>query len=189
MQVWPRVACVLIVGYLTMSRAFAYLGIPAWKVFISEVVLALLVLCGPRVRGRRWLAVVSKLPSLKRFLTWYLLFLVYGVLQVFRGIWLGNPPLIAVRDLAFNYYPIYFALGLWAGLMRPDLLPRLIRGFAWFNGIYGLLFILYLNRVEWFVPGVSAEVVPVPIFGQPIYSFVVLLGLLAYEKSVSRSWY
>src|SRR5690348_16643882 len=82
MQVWPRVACVLILGYLSLSRAFAYVGIPAWKVFISEVVLGLLFLWGPRVRGSRWLAVVLKLPSLKRLLAWYGLFLGYGILQV-----------------------------------------------------------------------------------------------------------
>ena len=186
---WPRIASVLIVGYLSLSRAFAYLGIPAWKVFVSEVVLGFLLLCGPRLETRRWLWVVLKIPNLRRFMTWYGLFLAYGVMQVFRGIWQGNPPLIAVRDLAFNYYPIYFFLGLWAGLMRPNLLPRLIRGFAWFNGIYGVVFILYLNRLEWFVPGFSAEAVPVSIFGQPIYSFVALLGLLAYEKNVGRSWY
>src|SRR6267142_6077888 len=186
---WPRIASVLIVGYLSLSRAFAYLGIPAWKVFVSEVVLGFLLLCGPRLETRRWLWVVLKIPNLRRFMTWYGLFLAYGVMQVFRGIWQGNPPLIAVRDLAFNYYPIYFFLGLWAGLMRPDLLPRLIRGFAWFNGIYGVLFVLFLNRVEWFMPGVSTEVVPVPIFGLPTYSFVALLGLLAYEKNIGRSWY
>jgi hypothetical protein len=73
--------------------------------------------------------------------------------------------------------------------MRPDLLPRLIRGFAWFNGIYGVLFVLYLNRIEWFVPEVIGGAKPVPIFGQPIYSLVALLGLLVYEKKISRNWY
>src|SRR5690242_18983858 len=111
MQVWPRVACVLVLGYLCLSRTFAYLGVLTWKVFVSEVVLAFLVLCGPRVHGRRWIWVVWELPRLKRFLLWYGLFLVYGVLQVLRGVWQGNPPLVAARDLAFNYYPIYFFLG------------------------------------------------------------------------------
>jgi hypothetical protein len=186
---WPRIACVLILGYLGLSRAFAYLGIPAWKVFVSEVVLAFLLLCGPRVKGRRWLSFVLKLPSLRQFLTWYGLFLAYGIMQVFRGIWLGYPPLIAVRDLAFNYYPIYFFLGLWAGLMRPELLPRLIRAFAWFNGIYGVLYLFFLSGVTWSVPGVSEEVVSVPIFPQPIYSFVALLGLLVYGTKFQRSWH
>src|SRR6266851_6716441 len=110
MRVWPRIACVLILGYLCLSRAFAYLGIPAWKVFVSEVVLGFLLLCGPKLESRRWLSAVLKIPNLKRFLTWYGLFLAYGILQVLRGIWQGNPPLIAIRDLAFHYYPIYLFL-------------------------------------------------------------------------------
>jgi hypothetical protein len=186
---WHRIAGILLLGYLSLSRAFAYVGLPAWKVFIGEVVLGFLLLCGPKIQSRRWLWVAPKLPGLKSFLTWYGLFLAYGIIEVFHGIYAGYPPLTVIRDLAFNYYPLYFFLGLWAGLTRPDLLPRLIRGFAWFNGIYGLLYILYLNRVEWFVPGVGAEIASVPIFGLPLYSFVALLGLLVYEKSVGRSWY
>jgi hypothetical protein len=39
---WPRVTCGRILGYLCLSRilAFAYLGVAAWKVFVSEIVLA-----------------------------------------------------------------------------------------------------------------------------------------------------
>src|SRR5260370_1469875 len=92
-------------------------------------------------------------------------------------------------DFGFNYYPIFFFLGVWAGITRADLLPRLIRCFAWFNGIYGVLFLLYLNRVSWFIPGVGDETTPIAIFGQPIYSFVALLGLLAYEKPLWRIWH
>jgi hypothetical protein len=186
---WLRIACVLILGYLGLSRAFAYLGVPAWNLFVSEIVLAFLLLFGPKINHRPWMRVMRKQPTLRRFLTCYGLFLMYGIFQVFHGISAGYPPLIALRDLAFNYYPIYFFLGLWAGLMRPDLLPRLIRGFAWFNGIYGVLYVLYLNRIEWVVPGVRAEVAPVGLFGPPIYSFVALLGLLAHEKNISRNWY
>ena len=186
---WPRIACVLILGYLSLSRAFSYVGIPAWKIFIGEVVLALLFLWGPKVNGKSWPWVAVKLPVLKSFSVTYALFFGFGILQVLHGIWVGNPPLAAARDFAFNYYPIYFLLGLWAGITRPDLFPRLIRYFAWFNGIYGVLFLLYLNRVSWFIPGVGDEIAPVQIFGQPIYSFVALLGLLAYEKNLSRIWH
>ena len=183
---WPRVFAVLIVGYLSVSRAFAYVGIPTWKVFIGEVVLALSFLWGPKFNGKFWPWVTFKLPELKSLSIAYALFLGFGILQVLHGIWVGNPPLVAVRDFAFNYYPIYFFLGLLAGIARPDLLPRLIRSFAWFNGIYGVLFLLYLNRASWFIPGVGDETTPIPIFGQPIYSFVALLGLLAYEKNLWR---
>src|SRR6266478_3764718 len=186
---WPRIACVLILGYLSLSRAFSYVGIPIWKVFIGEVVLALSFLWGPKLNGKFWPWVALKLPMLKSFSVTYVLFFGFGILQVLHGIWVGNPPLAAARDFAFNYYPVYFLPGLWAGITRPDLLPRLIRYFAWFNGIYGVLFLLFLNRVSWSIPGVGDEITPVQIFGQPIYSFVALLGLLAYEKNLWRVWH
>jgi len=138
------------------------------------------------MNGKFWPWAVVKLPVLKSLSVTYALFFGFGILQVLHGIWMGNPPLVALRDFAFNYYPIYFFLGLLAGVTRPDLLPRLIRCFAWFNGIYGVLFLLYLNRVSWFIPGIGDETTPIPIFGQPIYSFVALLGLLAYEKNLWR---
>jgi hypothetical protein len=94
-----------------------------------------------------------------------------------------------VRDFAFNYYPLYIFFGLWAGLKRPDLLPKLLRGFAWFNGIYGTLYLLFLNGIYWFFPGVSDEISAVPIFGQPVYSFVALLGIIAYDQKPWRSWH
>ena len=186
---WPRIAAILIVGYLSLSRAFAYVGIPWWKIFIGEVVLAMLFIFGPKFNARSWPKVFLEQPVLKRVVLMYGLFLGWGIVQIGHGILSGNPPLLAVRDLTFNYYPVYFFLGLSAGLMRPDLLPKLLRGFAWFNGIYGVLYIFVFNRIDWFVPGVSDEVTQVPIFGQPVYSFVALLGLIAYEKELWRSWH
>jgi hypothetical protein len=181
---WLGIIGILVIGYLSFSRTFAYIGIPPAKLFISEVCLVLFLLWGPRVGSKSWLEITRKLPCLRSLRLWYALFLAYGVFQVMRGIASGYPPLLALRDLAFNYYPLYFLLGLWAGIKRPDLLPRILRGFAWFNGIYGVFFILFLNRLDWFVPGVSNEVAPVAIFGQPIYSFVALLGLLAFERNL-----
>jgi hypothetical protein len=185
--IWPGVAAFLIVGYLALSRAFAYLGIPWWKIFVGEIVLATLFLFGPRLNARSWPRAFFEMPVLKRLCLLYALFFAYGLVQIVHGVFAGNPPLLAVRDLTFNYYPIYFFLGLSAGLMRPDLLPKLLRAFAWFNGIYGVLYLFVLNRVDWFVPGVSDEIARVPIFGQPIYSFIALLGLIAYEKDLWRS--
>jgi hypothetical protein len=176
---WPRIAAILIVGYLSLSRAFAYLGIPWWKIFVGEVVLAMLFIFGPKFNARSWPKAFLEQSVLKRVVLMYGLFLGWGILQIVHGILSGHPPLLAVRDLTFNYYPIYFFLGLSAGLMRPDLLPKLLRGFAWFNGIYGLLYIFVFNRIDWFVPGVSDEISHVPIFGQPVYSIVALLGLIA----------
>src|SRR5262249_50015646 len=154
--------------------------------FIGEVTLVLFFLWGPKVGRTPWLRSALKLPSLREFWIWYGLFFGYGVLQVLYGIQQGYPPLTALRDLAFDYYPIYFLMGLWAGVTQPELLPRVLRAFAWFNGIYGTLYILFLSRVSWFVPGVSDDVAVVPVFGQSLFSFVALLGLLAYEKNFWR---
>ncbi len=185
---WLKVAAALLLGYLCLSRTFAYIGVPQWSVFISEIVLVLFFLCGPTFRGSAWTPMVRKERALKRLAIIYAAFLGYGILQVAHGIGAGNPPLTAMRDLAFNYYPLYVLLGIWAGA-QSEALPKLLRGFAWFNGIYGVLYLLVLNRREWFMPGVSREIAPVQVFAEPIYSFVALLGLVAYEKRLWRHWY
>ncbi|HKT46789.1 MAG TPA: O-antigen ligase family protein [Candidatus Acidoferrales bacterium] len=186
---WHKTAAFLLLGYLCLGRSFAYVGIPAWSLFISEVGLVLFVVCGPNLRGETWPWSALKEPALKRFVLLYGLFLGYGILQIAHGIAAGNPAFTAVRDLTFNYYPIYLLLGLYAGMQQPQALPKLLRGFAWFNGIYGISYLLYLNRIEWFVPGVSTDISPVPVFAQPIYSFIALLGIVAYEKKLWRSWH
>src|SRR6267154_183381 len=86
---WPRLFAVLIVGYLSVSRAFAYVGIPIWKVFIGEVVLALSFLWGPGMNGKFWPWAVVKLPVLKSLSVTYALFFGFGILQVLHGIWMG----------------------------------------------------------------------------------------------------
>jgi hypothetical protein len=189
MSIWIWVTSALLFGYLSLSRSFAYLGIPTWKVFVGEVILGLFLILGPRVGRSSWLKFSLKIPSLREFWIWYALFFVYGFVEVLYGIRSGHPPLLAMRDLAFQYYPLYFLLGLWAGIKRPTLLPELLRGFAWFNGVYGILYILFLSRIQWIVPGVSDEVSDVSIFGEPLFSFVALLGVIAYEKDLRRCWY
>ena len=186
---WSRIALILILGYCLMGRSFAYMGIPPWHLFIGEIILAAFLLAGPRTARGSWARLARRIRPLRRLLKFYLVFLVYGIFQVLRGIALGHPPLTAVRDLAFNYYPVFFLLGLWVGLRKPNVLPRLFRALAWFNGIYGIAYILFLNRVSWTFPGVSDQVAPVPMFGLPEFSFVVLLGLLAYEPNLRKVWY
>jgi hypothetical protein len=65
----------------------------------------------------------------------------------------------------------------------------MIRALAWFNGVYGILFILFLNSVPWTFPGVSRDVTPVPIFGEPTFSVVALIGLLVFEENPQSVWY
>ncbi|MGB9434620.1 MAG: O-antigen ligase family protein, partial [Candidatus Acidiferrum sp.] len=186
---WLRIATFLLLGYLCFNRTFAYLGIPQLNAFIGEAVLVLLVVWGPEINGKSWIALATKLHVLKPAIRAYAILFLYGVFEVVRGINAGHPPLTALRDLAFNYYPLYLLLGLWAGLVAPDRLARNIRVFAWINGIYGVLFVLALNRVAWTIPGVSDSVAPVQIFAQPYFSFLAILGLLGFEKDLKRSWY
>ena len=186
---WFRTVSFLIIGYLCLGRSFAYLGIPAWHVFIAEIILALYLISGPATRLGRWPWVARRITKLGRLFTFFLILFAYGVFEVLRGISLGYSSLTAVRDLAFNYYPIFLVLGFWVGLKSPGLAPRLFRTLAWFNGVYGLAYILLLDRVTWTFPGVSNQVAPVPVFGTPEFSFVVLLGLLAYERDLRKIWH
>jgi len=172
-----------------MGRSFAYLGIPAWHVFIGEIVLALFLFSGPLTRLGRWPWVVRRMPRFRRLFMFFLIFFAYGVFEVLRGIALGHPALTAARDLAFEYYPVFLALGLWVGLRDPGIPPRLFRTLAWFNGVYGAVYILFLNGTGWILSGVLNQAAPVPVFGLPEFSFVVLLGLLAYERDLKKIWH
>ena len=172
-----------------MGRSFAYLGIPPWHLFIGEIILAAFLVSGPRMLQGAWLWNAQRITELRRLVWFFLILLAFGLFQVLHGIAMRYPPLTALRDLAFNYYPVFFLLGLWAGLGSPNFPPRIFRLLAWFNGVYGVAYILYLNRLSWTFPGVSEQVAPVPIFGLPIFSFVVLLGLLAYESNLRKVWH
>jgi O-antigen ligase len=176
----------MLVGYCLMGRSFAYLGIPPWHLFIGEIVLAMFLWAGPRTSLGAWTKVAFKIRPIAGPAKAFLILFAYGILEVVHGIAAGYPPLTAARDLAFNYYPVFFLLGMWVGFRKPDFLPRLFRWLAWFNAVYGLAYILFLDRSKWIFPGVSREVADVSIFGAPEFSFVVLLGLLAYEKDLFR---
>jgi O-Antigen ligase len=186
---WAKIAGFLIVGYLCMSRSFAYLGIPPWDLFVGEIVLMYFLFFGPRTANGRWLWLAAKAPSLRDLTRSFLVLLAYGIFQVLRGMYKGNPPLTAARDLAFNYYPLYLFLGLWVGLQSRNFLRQVFRIFAWVNGIYGVVFVLLLSNITWTLPGVSQEVTKVPFWGEPLGSAFALLGLLAFEKEVSSAWY
>lgn len=188
-ETWPKIAGVVAMGYLCFSRTFAYLGVPGLNLFVSEVVLALFLVAALKLDGNAWPWAAGRMAELKRLTLIYVLFLGYGFVQIAHGIVAGNPPFVAIRDLTFNYYPLYLFMGLWAGFKYPHMLPRLLRIFAWVNGIYGVSYLLVLNRVQWFVPGVSDGIAQVPIFGQPVYSFVALLALIAYEKNIWKVWH
>ena len=53
-----------------------------------------------------------------------LIFMLYGLWQMGRGVLEGSPVLYTLKFFIFNYYPIYLFLGLWIGLRAPDFLPH-----------------------------------------------------------------
>jgi O-antigen ligase/polysaccharide polymerase Wzy-like membrane protein len=183
-RLWAKVLGLLLLGYLTMTRSFAYLGIPSLKLFIGEVILGIFLLTQPRAAFGQWSMALAHPTPLSTVAWGLFLFLGYGIFELLRGIGLNHPPLVALQNLVFNYYPLYFFLGLWFGRQYLHYLPKMVRLIAWWNGLYGLAYILALSRLPWKMPG-NPEI---PIFGQPGGSAVALLGLLIFEPKLMRVW-
>lgn len=185
--VWHKVWVFLILGYLLMGRSFAYLGLPSLKLFVGEIGLGAFALLRPDRLFRPWTSwSLGRGPLPLVFLSWALtLFLLYGVWQLLRGILLlGYEPTLALQNFVFNFYPLYLFLGLWIGMAKPDCLRSVVRLLAWANGIYGVLYMFVLSRLNLFLPWAP----DVPLFGQPGGSAIVLLGLLALEIRLIRLW-
>ncbi|MDQ4144963.1 MAG: O-antigen ligase family protein, partial [Actinomycetota bacterium] len=182
----------MLAGYLSLSRSFAYLGLPtllvplglpAIPLYLGELSLAAFVLAKPSLSVGRWFKAMLA-PSPLSGVSWsfYALFF-YGIFEVLRGISLGYPPITALQSFAFNFYPLYFFLGLWIGGRRPNFLPKFVRAFAWWNGIYGVAYMLFLHQLPFFLPGTE-----VPLFSQPTGSAIALVGLLCYERRLMNAW-
>ncbi|MGH9688088.1 MAG: O-antigen ligase family protein [Candidatus Acidiferrales bacterium] len=186
---WSRIAVLLLFGYCLLGRSFAYLGFPPWHIFVGELALAAFLLAGPETVMGPWVTYARRIWRLRRLIKLYLALLLYGIFEVLRGIALGHPLLTSVRDLAFDYYPLFLLLGIWVAWRKPQLLRGLFRNLAWFNAVYGIAYVLFLNRVTWVFPGVSDQLTPVPIFGLPEFSFVILLGLLVCEPKLGEIWH
>jgi hypothetical protein len=182
MMIWTFVAGFLLVGYLSMGRSFAYLGVA--PIFIGEIALAAFVLLKPRVVLGTWAASLPRSSPLNGLGLAFLLFVAYGVWQVARGVLSGIPIVYTLKFFVFNYYVIYMFLGLWVALHDSKLLPKIVRILAWINGIYGLIYIVALRHVVAYVPGSD-----VPLFSAPTGQVVVILGLLCFERNLRAVWF
>ncbi len=185
MKVWPKLFMILVVGYLTMTRAFAYLGVPPAKVFLGEIAIGTFLVTRPRAVLRGWIEPLMQPSPLSEIAIAFACFLGYGLLELLRGLGKEYPAVLALQGFAFHYYPICFFIGLWIATVDRSLLRRTIHLAAWANGLYGVAYIIFLNRIPISVPGT----VDVQIFGQPEGSSIVVLGLLCLEKRVSRVWH
>ncbi|MBE3550735.1 MAG: hypothetical protein IMX03_05905 [Brockia lithotrophica] len=184
MRIWSRIWSFLFLGYNLFGRSFAYLGVT--PIFIGEFVLSTFLFFRPRAVFGRWASwLLSRRSNVFSTLAWSLLmFFFYGLIQVLLGFARGNDLFLSLQNLVFNVYPLYIFLGLEVGLRYTSLLRKIILLFAWFNGIYGILYIFVLNKLDIFLPWAS----DVSLFGQPTHSFVAIIGILVFESRIHHIW-
>ncbi len=111
-KAWVYVIGFLILGYLSMGRSFAYLGIPSLSLFIGEVVLGAFLFLHPGAFVGKWLGALVRSSPLSGLAWAIYLFVGYGIFQLMRGIILGYTPLTAIQCFVFNIYPLYIFIGL-----------------------------------------------------------------------------
>jgi hypothetical protein len=174
---WIRAVGVILVGF-ALGKSFAYVGLPSAKLFISDIFLAISLITRPNAILGRWFGSLISFGTLHQYSWMLLLFLQYGVIQALRGFSLGHDRIVVLQELIFNVYPLYFFVGVEVGVRKPEFLRKLVRTQAWFTGIYGLLYIAVLNRIDIFFPGTT-----VPIFGQTAGALGIL-SLLCFERNL-----
>jgi len=184
MFMWARVAGFLLVGYLCMTRSFAYLGFPPISVFIGEIVLVAFLFLKPNPGLGTWVASLLRASPLNELGLALLVFMSYGVWQMARGVLDGSSIFYTFKFFIFNYYTLYLFLGIWVAVQAPDSLPKLIRAIAWVNGVYGLIWIVALRyAVDYHMPGSDVR-----LFGQPGGGPVAILGLLCFCRNLRAVW-
>ncbi|MHB8899061.1 MAG: O-antigen ligase family protein [Thermoguttaceae bacterium] len=168
----------LIVGYLTMSRTFAHLGLA--PLYVGELSLLAIALSKPGVLTETWGRAGLRSGPASSLATAYYVFLTYGVLQTVRGILLGHNARVAVENLVFQVYPVFFFVGLWVGRRHPDTLRKWMLPFAWIQGLYGLVYVVIL------IPSGLVDQNDMPTdgavawFGQPYGPAVAVLALMSF---------
>jgi O-Antigen ligase len=181
MVIWPQVGGLLVIGYLCMTRSFAYVGVP--PLFIGELVLAVFLFLKPHVVVGTWADSLFRPSPLNALALSLLVFMAYGVWETGRGVLDGSPILETFKYFIFNYYALYVFLGLWIGIRAPYFLPKLVRVIGWAHGIYGLVWLVVLRPLPIYLPGSETK-----LFGWPGGGPVAILGLLCFERSPRVLW-
>ena len=167
-----------------MGRSFAYIGISPVKIFIGELTLVCFLLARPREVFERWTKALLFPSPLNGLALALLLFVLYGVFEVIRGIAFEYSTLPTIQTFIFNLYPLYIFLGFWAGTSYPDLLKKIVLRLSWWNGIYSVLYVVILNRNQLTNPFSPS----VELFGQPGGSGTSILGVLSYSTNLGGVW-
>lgn len=163
---------VLVSGYLTFGRSFAYLGVP--PLFIGEAFVAYSVL----KNDRRWLNKFIEDIFQMRLLSFAVaLTMFWGAFELVRSFYGGRIPIIeALKTFAFSYYPICLIIGLTLGQnVTMAKFIRFFRMFAIFFSIYGIAqAVLGAAGVKWTLPWNGS----VYLFNTPALTPLVPVGML-----------
>ncbi len=173
----------LVIGYLTMGRRFAYIGYA--PVFIGEIGLGSILVARYRALLGTWITALSQRSPISLVAWMIFAGAMYGCVSALRGVAAGYDPIVILKLLVLHTYPLFFFVGAWLGVRRPDLLPNLIRWLAWAVGLYGIIYVFVLQPANLGAVSASAEV---PIAGQPYGPAVALLGLLCFEPRLASVW-
>jgi hypothetical protein len=181
---WTVVTLFVVGGYMLLQRSFAHLlSVPGVPVYIGEVLLLAFFVRHPEASIRRLLAALLH-PNPLGSVAWAMfLLLAYGVVLALRGYAASYPTLLIFQELVFNVYPLYILLGLWLAERDPRLLERFVLGLSWVIGIYGMLYLLFLNRSPLVVPGTGLQ-----LFQSPLGQGAMVLALLAFRPKGARMW-
>jgi hypothetical protein len=180
LRLWAGIATVLTCGYALWGRAFAYIGIPAAKIFVGDVALILFLLCCTRAISDLWVTGLLRSTPLSGVSWGLIVFLFYGALELARGIALGQAPLPALQELVFNVYPLYFLMGLLAALTYKGIVGKIVRFMALVSCIWGLIYYLFLRNVQIAIPGASMIIV------EPGGAALTLIGMSYFNL---RRWW
>ena len=169
---------------MVLQRSFAYLlSVPGVPVYVGEVLLLAFFVLHPGVSIRRLLGALLHWSPLSPVAWAMFLLLEYGVVLALRGYLSSYPSLFVFQELVFNVYPLYIVLGLWLAERDPRLLQRFVIAMSWVTGIYGMLYLVFLNRSALVVPGTGLA-----LFRGPLAQGAMILALLAFRPKGARMW-
>src|SRR5262245_5523185 len=90
-RLWALTIGFVAIGYLCMTRSFAYLGIKSLNLFVGEAVLGLFLLTKSSDVLGRWFGAMASGARLSPLAWSFYLFVGYGVMETLRGIIAGYP--------------------------------------------------------------------------------------------------
>jgi hypothetical protein len=178
---WRLLVEGMTIGYNAIGHAFTYIGIVPLSLLLGEIVLGWFLLTR---RDAVNFALFSKRKSrpieLVRFTM--VIFLLYGVVTFLNGIVRQLPLFPMVQCSAFNYYALYLLLGIWVGVNNRPFMKQWAIALAWVQAIYGIVWLLYLNRIDYPIPGAPW----VQLFSQPMGDAIAILALLSFEPRIAK---